>query len=96
MNPDHHSFAPCCPSQTEGFIPELPLIAANTLDFLPLLLLSTLHVLEVAWNPLVLSALVDEFAAVFLESGDRVQRKLVIRCHQVCGAGNDHRRHGLV
>lgn len=76
--------------------PELPLFTTNTLDLLPLFFLSAFHVLEVSRNPFVFSALVDEFQTVFFKCGDRIQRKVIVGCHQVRGPGDDHGRDGLV
>lgn len=72
MNPDHDSLAPGGPSQTESLSPELPLFTTNTLNLSPLFFLSAFHILEVSRDPLVFSALVDEFHTVFLKCGDRI------------------------
>lgn len=96
MDPDHHGFTPRRPSQPERLPPELALVTAHPLELLPFLLLASLDVLEVARNPLVLTALVHKLQAVLLERRDGVQCEIVVRSNQRRRPRHHHRRHGLV
>lgn len=96
MNPYHHRLAPGGPAQTQGLPPKLALITSHPLDFLALLFLATFDVLEVARDPLLLTALVHELQTVLLEGGHRKQRELAILGDELRRAWHDHRGDRLI
>lgn len=96
MNPNHNSLTPSCPTKSQRLSPELTLISSDSLNLLLLLLLTTLHILEVSRNPLLLTTLVHKLGAVLLERRHGVQRELTVRGNKLRRAGNDHCRDGLV
>lgn len=78
MNPDHNSLTPSGATEAQRLTPYLTLITTNALNLLALLLLSTLDILKVAWDPLLLTALMHELDAVLLERCHGIQRELAV------------------
>mgnify|MGYP001658170334 CR=1 FL=1 len=96
MNPNHNSLTPSRPTKPQRLTPQLALITTNTLNLLALLLLATLDILKVTRNPLLLTAFMHKLRAVLLERCHGVQRELAVLSDQLRGAGDHHRRDGLV
>ena len=96
MNPDHNSFTPSRSTESQRLTPHLTFITTNALNLLALLLLPTFDVLEVARDPLLLTALMHEFGAVLLERCHSVQRELAVGSDQLRGPRDHHWRDGLV
>lgn len=96
MDPDHDGLTPGRAPKTQSLPPELALIAANALNLLAFLFLSTFNVLEVSRNPSLFSTLVHKLDAVLLERGDGVQREFVVRGYEARGSRNHHRRYSFV
>lgn len=96
MNPDHNSLTPSRASESQSLTPYLTLITTNALNLLALLLLSTLNILKVARDPLLLTALVHELDAMLLERCHGVQRELAVGGDQLRGPRDHHGRNGLV
>lgn len=96
MDPNHNSLTPSRPTKSQRFSPKLTLIAAHTLNLLPLLLLPTLNILEVTGNPLLLTALVYKLHAVLLERRHGVEGEFAVLGDQLRRARYDHRCNGFV
>ena len=96
MHPCHDRLAPSCTTQAQRLVPHLPLVLAHSLDLLLLLFPPAFFVFEVARSPLVLSRLVDELGAVFLEQRHGVEGELVVRVHEGGGAGHDPGGHPFI
>lgn len=96
MYPNHNGLTPSRPTKSQRLSPKLALVSSNSFYFLLLLLLATLHILEVSRNPFLLTTLVHKLGAVLLERRHGVQRELIVRGNKLRRAGDDHCRDGLV
>lgn len=96
MHPDHDALTPSRAPRAQSLSAHLALLVGYAVQLTLLLFSATLNVFELAWRPLLFSALLEELGTVLLERGNGEQDELVILGELDRRPGDHHGSESLV